>query len=137
MIYHLPDMTIPISNAMFANDKNIKDKNYISSKNNFNKNKNLVFRKVDKKRFPSINILKTVQKHPSGAVIVNGSNEILVDLFLKKKITFNSIMVYLSRILNNKDFNKMASIKPVNLKNIYKVDSWSKNITMKLIEKKA
>ena len=31
-------------------DKNIKNKNYISSKKNFNKNKNLVFRKVDKKR---------------------------------------------------------------------------------------
>ena len=45
-------------------------------------------------------------------------------------------MVYLSRILNNKDFNKMASIKPVNLKNIYKVDSWSKSMTLKLIEKK-
>ena len=136
MIYHLPDMTIPISNAMFANDKKIKDKNFINSENNFNKNKNLVFHEVDKRRFPSINILKKAQKYPSGAVIVNGSNEILVDLFLKKKITFNSIMIYLSRILNNKDFNKMASIKPVNLKNIYKVDNWSKNITMKLIGKK-
>ena len=94
MIYHLPDMKIPISNAMLADDKKINEKNYINSENDFNKNKNLVFHKVDKKRFPSINILKKVQKHPSGAVIINGTNEILVDLFLKK-ITFNSIMVYL------------------------------------------
>ena len=39
---------------------------------------------MDKKRFPSISILKKAQKHPSGAVIINGTNEILVDLFLKK-----------------------------------------------------
>ena len=95
----------------------------------------LTFLKVDKKRFPSISILKKAQKHPSGAVIINGTNEILVDLFLKKKITFNSIMVYLSRILKDRDFYKMASLKPNKLKNIYKVDKWSKVTTMKLIRK--
>ena len=44
-------------------------------------------------------------------------------------------MVYLSRILKDRDFYKMASLKPNKLKNIYKVDKWSKVTTMKLIRK--
>ncbi len=135
MIYHLPDMKIPISNAIFSDDKKIKNTSYSSPINFLKKNNDLTFLKVDKKRFPSISILKKAQKHPSGAVIINGTNEILVDLFLKKKITFNSIMVYLSRILKDRDFYKMASLKPNKLKNIYKVDKWSKVTTMKLIRK--
>ena len=89
-IYHNTTMIIPLVNAIFDGHVDIKE--FI--KNEDKKSNNIVFSslnflKVDKKRFPIIKLLSTINKYPSTPIIVNAANEILVDQFLKSKLPFN------------------------------------------------
>ena len=72
----------------------------------------------------------------STPIIINAANEILVDQFLKKKISFNSIIQYLFLVLKDKNYKKYAIYKPINLKNIYIIDSWTRMTTLKIIERR-
>jgi len=80
LLYHEPNMKIPIANAIF--DSKIEIENYLNKKNNL---KNLEFLTPDKKKFPSINLIPKLNKYISTPIIINAANEILVDHFLKKK----------------------------------------------------
>ena len=56
-LYHETDMRIPIANALYDNQINIK--NVFQSKSNFLNNlQHLRFEKVDKKKFPIVTLLK-------------------------------------------------------------------------------
>ena len=46
------------------------------------------------------------------------ANDTLVDLFLNKKILFHEIYLRLNTIINLKEFSKLKSIKPKNLRQI-------------------
>ena len=50
----------------------------------------------------------------------------LVDNFLKEKISFNSIYHCIKAIFKDRDFNKYAVKKVKNVKDIYKVDQWAR-----------
>jgi 1-deoxy-D-xylulose-5-phosphate reductoisomerase len=133
-LYHEPDMTIPIANAIFDYNLNIKD--FVKRKNNsFNKIKNLEFIKVDKFKFPIIKLIPKLNEYFSTPIIVNASNEILIDQFLKKKISFNSISDYVFRVLKDKDYKKYAIYKANNLNKIKEIDSWARITTLKIINK--
>mgnify|MGYP003684926595 CR=1 FL=1 len=80
-----------------------------------------------------INLIPILNKHKSTPIIINAINEILVDQFLKKKISFNSIYGYLSMLLKNKNYKKYAIQSPNNLKHIYKIDQWARKTTFKII----
>ena len=71
-------MTVPIANAIFGNNIEIKD--FLKmNKLKFEKNlKNLTFRSVDPKLFPTVNLINDINKYPSASIIVNACNEILV-----------------------------------------------------------
>jgi len=137
MIYHHPDMKITLANAIFNGNFNLLDLNSSFKKYKTYNYESLVFLKVNVKKFPIVKLLPKILKYPSASIILNGSNEILVDRFLKKEITFNSIVVYLSSVLSNKDFKKYASIKPTKLKQIYEINNWSKKLTNNYINKNA
>ena len=68
-------------------------------------------------------------------IIINAANEILVDHFLKKKISFTSILRYLFLVLKDKNYRKYAIYKPTNLRNIYIIDQWSRMTALKIIER--
>ena len=70
--------------------------NYISKKD---KIKNLEFIDPDEKRFSAIKLIPKLNKYVSTPIIINAANEILVDHFLKKKISFTSILRYLFQVL--------------------------------------
>ena len=55
-----------------------------------------------RKRFPVMRLIPKLNKHPSASIIINASNEILVDQFLKEKISFNSIIRHLFSVLRDK-----------------------------------
>ena len=129
-LYHEPDMKIPISNAIF--DSKINISTYINKKN---KIKDLNFFDPDIKKFPVIKIIPKLNKYVSTPIIINGANEILVDLFLKKKISFNSISRYLFLVLKDKNYKKYAIQKPINIKNINMIDQWSKNLVLKITKR--
>ncbi len=134
LLHHQTDMKIPIANAIYENRIDIKT--LIKKNDNFFKNFNhLKFEKVDKKRFPIVTLLSKKIYDRSGAIILNASNEVLVDQFLKNKIPFNSIYHYLKRVFKDKDFKKYAIKRSPDISKIYKIDMWAREKTLELIKK--
>ncbi len=131
-IYHDTSMIIPLANAIF--DGQLEIDNFYKDKKKL-EIENLVFNKVDKKKFPSINLIKTMNQFPSAPIIVNASNEILVDHFLNKKIQFLDINKIIMGVLKDGNFKKNAIKKPKNIKQIYQVDNWARTKTFEKIKK--
>ena len=129
-IYHETSMLIPIANAIFNDQLDIK--NFYVPKNK-KIIENLFFKKVSKIIFPIIKIKNRVNEFPSTSIIINSSNEVLVDHFLQKKIDFLSISKIIMIILNDKNYRKYAIRNPININQINKIDNWARNITLKKI----
>jgi 1-deoxy-D-xylulose-5-phosphate reductoisomerase len=124
-------MIIPLANAIFDGDLNIE--RFYKSKMKENKNyylKNLTFKKVDQKIFPSIKLKKRLNEDPSTAIIINACNEILVEQFLQKNIPFLSIYKIIMNILNDKNYKKYAIRRPLNIKQILEINNWAKKTTL-------
>ncbi|MBH90879.1 MAG: hypothetical protein CMG67_02040 [Candidatus Marinimicrobia bacterium] len=134
-LYHTTDMKIPIGNAIYNNKINIKK--ILSKKmNNFKDFNHLKFEQVDKKKFPIVTLLKKNIFNNSAPIILNASNEVLVNQFLKKKIPFNSIYPYLKRVFKDKDYKKYAIKTSPSIKEIYDIDNWARNKTLSVIRNK-
>ena len=132
LLYHEPDMRIPISNALF--DNKLESKNFINKKKN--NIKNLQFLPVDNKRFPSIKLIPKMNQYRSTPIILNAANEIFVDHFLKSKISFSSIYQYLSLVLKDRNYINYAKMRSDKLKNIQIIDQWSRKLALDIINKK-
>tara|TARA_B100000029_G_scaffold507349_1_gene591767 strand:+ start:624 stop:1784 length:1161 start_codon:yes stop_codon:yes gene_type:complete len=119
ILLHDTDMKIPISNSIYDFQvKNIKTKKISNKILN-----QLSFLKVDKKRFPSITLIKKISKKNSlYDTVLTSANEVLVELFLKNKISYNQILLYLNKVLNLKEFKKYIAKKPLSMREIYKID---------------
>ena len=133
-MYHETSMIIPIANAIFDNNLHISEF-YSSNKKQKLSNQNLIFKEVDKKIFPIIKLKKKLNEFPSSSIIVNASNEILVDMFLRKKIPFLGIFKGIQTILNNRNYKKYAIRKPKNINQINIINDWAKQVTYKKINK--
>ena len=134
-LYHVPDMKIPISNALlegkFDYSKYFKDKNL----NNLS-NQNLEFLPVDKKKFTTLNLIHEMNSTESAPIIINAANEIFVDEFLKNNKNFNDIFAYLKLVLKDKSYKKTSNMLSNSVENIYKIDSWSRSLAYNIIKKK-
>jgi len=132
MIYHETSMIIPIVNAIFDGKLNIEDfyKDKTKRKNNF---QNLSFKKVSKENFPMIALKSKINEYPSTPIIINASNEVLVDHFLRKNMPFLSIFKIIMSILKDRNYKKYAIRKAYNFNQIKKIDQWSRTITLKKI----
>ena len=131
-IYHETSMVIPLANAIFDDKIEIKDFLKIKNKKQVSIAKNLTFRKVDSKIFPIIKIKDKINEFYSSSIIINATNEILVDQFLQKKIPFLAISKLIITILNDRNYKKYAIKRPKNIKQIYTIDRWARN---KIMEK--
>ena len=134
-LYHQSDMRIPIANALYENKINIK-KLFSKKLNNFNNIRDLKFEPVDKKKFPIVTLLSKKIYENSAPIILNASTEVLVNEFLKKKISYNSIYQSLIRVFKHKDFKKYAIKRSPNIDQIYKIDNWARRTTLMNIKKK-
>tara|TARA_B100000959_G_C14977117_1_gene621954 strand:- start:916 stop:2091 length:1176 start_codon:yes stop_codon:yes gene_type:complete len=133
-LHHETDMRIPIANAIYENNLDIRK--IIKSKKDILKNfEKLKFKKVDKKRFPIVTLLSKFFNRNSGPIILNASNEVLVDQFIKGRISFKSIYLYLRAVLGHKDFKKYAIKRSPDIIDIYKIDNWARSKTIETIEK--
>ena len=132
-IYHETSMIVPLANAMLDGKLNIE--NFIKTKNK-NHFENLIFKSVDKKVFPVINIKNKVNEYPSSSIIINATNEILVDQFLKKKIPFLGISKLIMAILKDRNYRKYAIKRPKNINQINEIDIWARKTTERNIETK-
>ena len=108
LIAHKTDMKIPISSTLNNNENT-----FSNIKLDIHKLNELNLKKVNKKQFPITRILKLLPKNNSlfETVIVSANDE-LVNLFLKKKITFREINLKLQKILRKKEFLKYKKIYP-------------------------
>ena len=112
---HPTSMKIPIFNSLY----NHYHHNFEFEKLNFEKLNELNFQKIDFKKFPINKIINNIPDNDSlfNTVLIS-ANDTLVDLFLKKKISFHEIYEKLNTIINLKEFSKLKSIKPKNLRQI-------------------
>ena len=132
MILHNTDMKIPISNTIFG------QRNHITNIKNIDVDvlNKLSFQNVDKKKFPSLDLIsKCLRSGILAPTILNASNEVLVDLFLSKKIKFTDIVKNLSKIFRDKDFKKYARRNKMSLNDIKIADNWARLKTVSLCVK--
>jgi 1-deoxy-D-xylulose-5-phosphate reductoisomerase len=119
-------MTIPIFNSLYPNhQKKIKSKNLdLLIMNNLN------FKKIDKTKFPVVNILKFLpDKHSLFETVIVSANDKLVDMFLNDKIKFLDISKILLKVIKYKEFIKYKRILPRNIEDIVKL---SKYVSLKI-----
>ena len=136
-LYFETDMSIPIGNALFEKNfelKKFKIKNKTQKNNKFLVN--LKFLDVDHKKFPAIKLKPILNKYSSLSIILNAANEIFVDQFLKKNMSFCSIINYLFELLKDPKMRKYAIKKPSNLKTILSIDEWTRFRAMQIIKDK-
>ena len=115
-LIHEPDMTIPIYNSIYFEEK----KNIRSNPLNFEILNNLNLQKVEKNKFPLIRLLNKLPKYPSlFETVLITINDYLVNKFLDRKINFIELTKLINKISNYKEFQKFKKIKPRNIKQIY------------------
>ena len=121
IVAHETDMKIPIFNSIYNSD----NKKYKSKKINIEILNNLNFNKVDKKKYPLIDILKKVPNNNTlFETLLVSINDELVKQFLENKIAFEDISSKLKQILNNKVFSKFKLKKVNNLAQIEKLNEF-------------
>ena len=128
-LVHETDMKIPIFNSIYDSKKSIhKIKNL-----NLDFMNDLNLREIDIKKFPVIKILRNYPKQNTlfDTVLVS-INDILVELFLSKKISFLEISKNLIKFCKIKEFQKYKKITPKSMDEIYKL---SKYVSLKIHSK--
>jgi 1-deoxy-D-xylulose-5-phosphate reductoisomerase len=115
IIAHDTNMKIPISNTLYSNfNKTIK-----TSKIDIKSLSYLNFKKVDRLKFPIVNVIKKLPNKPSlfETVLVSANDE-LVDMYLNGKIKYTDISKKLLKFMNKKEFLKLRQIQPSKLDQI-------------------
>ena len=129
MILYNSDMKIPISNIIY----NKKNKFIKTKKINSKFLNKMNFYEVNKKKFPAVKLIsKCLKLGNSSSIIVNASNEILVDLFLRGKIRYLDIVRSINKIFKDKEFNKYARRKAKTIKDIKIIDNWARLKTINM-----
>ena len=127
MILYNTDMKIPISNTLYGRKNHVLNVKKIDARIL----SKLSFQNVNTKRFPSIKLInKCLNLGFLAPTIVNASNEVLVSLFLTKKIGFLKIVETINKIFRDKDFKKHAIRKPKSIKDIQITDNWARLKTL-------
>ena len=132
MILYNADMKIPISNILYGRKNKFSNLSKIKSK----VLNDMTFQEVDKKKFPSVKLIKKcLTSGFSTPIVVNASNEVLVGLFLKGKIGFLDIVKTINKIFKDKEFKKYAKTKARSIKSIKIVDNWARKKALDMCER--
>jgi 1-deoxy-D-xylulose-5-phosphate reductoisomerase len=120
ILAHDTNMKIPIFNSIYQNmKKSIKSKNL-----DINKLNNLNLIKLNKKQFPLIKILNFItNENTLFETVIISANDELVDLFLKKKISYFELHKKLLSIINFKEFKAYKNKKPSNIEEITRLNN--------------
>ncbi len=122
-ILNKPDMRIPISSIYFDFNKSLNSEIAV----NLSKYNNLEFIPIDTKKFPAIRLGYEVMKMGGLAPhVFNYLNELLVDLFIKKRIKFIDI-VRLNEVNLDIIFSKNPNIKNPKKIDIKNINNWIDN----------
>ena len=123
----VPDMKIPIAYALTYPERIIND--IIPLK--LAKEKTLEFYKPDVKKFSCLNLARHAGLDGGTApAVLNASDEIAVEAFMKTMIRFVDIPVIIEKVLNNH-----KTIKKPSLEDILSSDLWARVKTKTIIER--
>ena len=133
LIGHETNMRIPLINSLnFDENFDIK-----TTQLNLNVLNNLDFKYVDKKKFPLIKILNNLPKKLSlFETILVSLNDKLVELFLKKKITYFDLCKKLLKTTKLKSFKRFKKIQPKTIDEIINLSKYINTNFEKLMYKK-
>ena len=121
IIAHDTTMKIPIANSLLSDNK----KFLFTKKIDIDKLNNLDFKKINKKKFPMVNLLKQLPDNQSlFETVIVSANDALVNLFLNKKINFTDINKILFKLINLNEFNKYKKLKPNSVEDILKLNKY-------------
>ena len=132
IIAHDTTMKIPIFNSLYyKNNKNIKSNSIdILKLNKLNLNN------VDLKRYPMVNILKILPKKNSlFETVIVSANDMLVNLFLNKKISFVDLYNQLIKFINCKKFTKYKNKSPKSVEDIVELNNYVRSKILKKVYK--
>tara|TARA_Y100001970_G_scaffold39031_1_gene48060 strand:+ start:1838 stop:3001 length:1164 start_codon:yes stop_codon:yes gene_type:complete len=119
LLVHDTNMKIPIFNTLYNESlKSLKSQDLDIKKLN-----NLNLKKLDKIKFPTTKIIDLIPKKNSlFETIIVSANDELVNLFLKKRISFFELYKSLEKILKLKEFQNFKNKKPKNINEINKLN---------------
>ncbi len=129
IIAHDTTMKIPIFNTLFFNtEKKIKTNNLnLVTLNNLN------LRSIDPLRYPMVKLLKLLpNNHTLYETVIVSANDLLVELFLKKKIKFTEINLILFKLIKDKEFLKYKKNYPHKVNDILELNKY---VRLKVMEK--
>lgn len=122
-----PSMIVPIQLALTFPSRKPSAISYLD----FSKVTELNFALPDYDRFPVLKTALNVAKEGGiFPIIMNGANEVLVDLFLKDKIKYNDIAYYLDRTLEKFQNERVESVSQIKM-----IDELSRKVTTELIKR--
>ncbi|MBW1972651.1 MAG: 1-deoxy-D-xylulose-5-phosphate reductoisomerase, partial [Deltaproteobacteria bacterium] len=122
-----PDMRIPISYALFFPKRGKINVPFLSAKDL----PNLSFYEPDFVRFPAIKLAYKALKSPdSMSAVLNISNEVAVDSFLKGELPFYQIVNVVKQTM---DAHIPYMIKKI--EDLYQISEWAKNKALEMIDR--
>lgn len=123
----MPDMRAPIAYALSYPER-VETK---VERLNLSEIGNLTFEKPNTDKFPALNlayhVLREGRTYP---IVLNAANEIAVQAFLNKKISFTSITKIAEQTLNNHE-----AWSCMNIDDILEADKWARQCAAGLVEK--
>ena len=131
IIAHDTSMIIPIFNSLYGDQlKKIK-----TEKLNLKKLNNLNLKVVDKNKFPSIKIINMLKnKDNLLETVIVLANDILVNLFLLKKINFTDITNLLLKLINMNEYKRYNAKKPGSINSIIALNDKIKKTINQMIK---
>ena len=115
----VPDMRLPIHYAIFYPDRVHSDR--VPRLNLVDMTK-LTFEEPDVERFPCLRIARDIAGHDDTLpCVLNAANEIVVEMFLEKKIAFGEIPNCIERVLD-----KHNAVSKPDLDDILEADRWAR-----------
>ncbi len=122
----MPDMRLAIQYALTYPDRVVSS----FEKIDFRKINNLTFEEPDMETFPCLKLAYDALKEgKTYLTVLNASNEVLVENFLKDKIGFYDIPYYIEKSLDAHN-----SINKPNLDDILEVDKWAREYIKQLLK---
>ena len=122
----LPDMRVPIAYAMSYPDR-LPD---VSPRMDLTKVGTLTFEKPDFERFPALGLAYRVLKEGGTApVILNGANEIAVQMVLEKKLAFFRIAELLEKTLDS-----LPVVQDPTVEDIYAADRAARDKALEIMQ---
>jgi 1-deoxy-D-xylulose-5-phosphate reductoisomerase len=124
----LPDMKLPIQYALTYPERLPMQ----GAKLDLTQYGTLTFEKPDTDKFPCLQLAyDALAAGDSACIVINGANEIAVELFLNSKIKFMDIPRLITLVLE-----KHEAINNPTLEEIIEIDQWARNVANELYKKR-